>query len=112
MSVTPPFVFSALCTAFPNILATPLSACPLLPPLPFPSCIAPLPSPPSPAPSQITVDVFAMAMQYTDLASLAAIPRYTCGEVSRGSARAAMCGGGVAIHGMVCIKWGGGVLHS
>eukprot|EP00198_Chlamydomonas_reinhardtii_P012637 XP_001701974.1 COP-II coat subunit [Chlamydomonas reinhardtii] len=30
---------------------------------------------------QITVDVFAMAMQYTDLASLAAIPRYTCGEL-------------------------------
>ncbi|GLC34598.1 hypothetical protein PLESTB_001244000 [Pleodorina starrii] len=30
---------------------------------------------------QITVDVFAMAMQHCDLASLAAIPRYTCGEL-------------------------------
>ena len=30
---------------------------------------------------QITVDVFAASMQYMDLASLAAIPRFTCGEV-------------------------------
>ncbi|GIL72053.1 hypothetical protein Vretimale_545 [Volvox reticuliferus] len=30
---------------------------------------------------QITVDVFVMSMQYCDLASLAAIPRYTCGEL-------------------------------
>ncbi|EFJ52467.1 hypothetical protein VOLCADRAFT_72688 [Volvox carteri f. nagariensis] len=30
---------------------------------------------------QITVDVFVMSMQYCDLASIAAIPRYTCGEL-------------------------------
>ncbi|KAG2501034.1 hypothetical protein HYH03_000853 [Edaphochlamys debaryana] len=30
---------------------------------------------------QLTVDVFAMSMQYCDLASIAAIPRYTCGEL-------------------------------
>jgi protein transport protein SEC24 len=33
---------------------------------------------------QITVDVFAASMQYMDLASLAAIPRFTCGEVREG----------------------------
>jgi len=30
---------------------------------------------------QITVDVFAFSLQYMDLASLAAVPRYTCGEI-------------------------------
>eukprot|EP00798_Chlamydomonas_sp_ICE-L_P002521 gene2521-5474_t len=30
---------------------------------------------------QITVDVFATSLQYMDLASLAAIPRFTCGEL-------------------------------
>lgn len=40
---------------------------------------------------QLTVDVFAMSMQYADLASLAAIPRYTCGEVG-GTGRTARGG--------------------
>lgn len=30
---------------------------------------------------QITVDVYSFSSQYIDLASLAAMPRYTCGEV-------------------------------
>ncbi|MEW5302407.1 MAG: hypothetical protein WDW36_005198 [Sanguina aurantia] len=30
---------------------------------------------------QLTVDIFSFNMQYTDLASISAIPRYTCGEL-------------------------------
>ena len=33
--------------------------------------------------SQITLDVFCASAAYADLASMAAIPRYTCGQVGR-----------------------------
>jgi protein transport protein SEC24 len=38
---------------------------------------------------QMTLDVFLAANGFADLASLAAIPRYTCGQVSGGPGRCA-----------------------
>lgn len=45
--------------------------------------------------NQISVDVFAFGSGYMDLASLAAIPRYTCGEVREGGREGTRGGGGV-----------------
>ena len=41
---------------------------------------------------QITVDVYSFSSQYIDLASLAAMPRYTCGEVRGAGVGRKQCG--------------------